>query len=54
LSKLPTLDASECQYRRAEETKARDGQPLRVGVDTKRMHFFDADIGVAIHRDRQP
>jgi hypothetical protein len=30
-------------------TKARDGMPLRLVVNTKRLHFFDPDTGLAIY-----
>jgi multiple sugar transport system ATP-binding protein len=33
------------------QTKAREGQPLRLVVNTKRLHFFDADTGLAIYGD---
>jgi multiple sugar transport system ATP-binding protein len=32
-------------------TKAREGEPLRLVVNTKRLHFFDADTGLAIYGD---
>jgi multiple sugar transport system ATP-binding protein len=30
------------------ETRARDGEPLRLVVNTKRLHFFDPDTGQSI------
>jgi multiple sugar transport system ATP-binding protein len=30
-------------------TKAREGEPLRLVVNTKRLHFFDPDTGLAIY-----
>jgi len=30
------------------QTKAREGEPLRLVVNTKRLHFFDPDTGLAI------
>jgi multiple sugar transport system ATP-binding protein len=30
------------------QTKARDGEPLRLVVNTKRLHFFDPETGEAI------
>ena len=29
-------------------TSAREGQPLRLVVNTKRLHFFDPETGLAI------
>jgi multiple sugar transport system ATP-binding protein len=31
------------------ETSAREGQPLHLVVNTRRLHFFDPGSGVAIH-----
>ena len=33
------------------QTKAREGEPLRLVVNTKRLHFFDPDTGLAIYGD---
>jgi multiple sugar transport system ATP-binding protein len=33
------------------QTRAREGEPLRLVVNTKRLHFFDPDTGLAIYRD---
>jgi multiple sugar transport system ATP-binding protein len=33
------------------QTKAREGEPLRLVVNTRRLHFFDADTGLAIYGD---
>jgi multiple sugar transport system ATP-binding protein len=30
------------------QTRAREGEPLRLVVNTKRLHFFDPDTGLAI------
>jgi multiple sugar transport system ATP-binding protein len=36
------------------QTKAREGEPLRLVVNTKRLHFFDPDTGLAIYGDADP
>jgi len=33
------------------QTKAREGEPLRLVVNTRRLHFFDVDTGEAIYGD---
>jgi multiple sugar transport system ATP-binding protein len=33
-------------------TAAREGQPLRLVVNTKRLHFFDPETGLAVDGDR--
>jgi multiple sugar transport system ATP-binding protein len=30
------------------QTSAREGQPLRIAVETKRLHFFDPQTGIAL------
>jgi multiple sugar transport system ATP-binding protein len=32
-----------------QATTAREGETLRLGVDTRRMHFFDAESGAAVY-----
>jgi multiple sugar transport system ATP-binding protein len=34
------------------QTRAREGEPLRLVVNTKRLHFFDPDTGDAIFAER--
>jgi multiple sugar transport system ATP-binding protein len=34
-------------------TVAREGEPLRLVVNTKRLHFFDPETGIAIDGDRE-
>jgi multiple sugar transport system ATP-binding protein len=36
------------------QTKAREGEPLRLVVNTKRLHFFDVDTGLAIYGAARP
>ena len=36
------------------QTKAREGEPLRLVVNTKRLHFFDPDTGLAIYGEGDP
>jgi multiple sugar transport system ATP-binding protein len=36
------------------QTKAREGGRLRLVVNTKRLHFFDADTGLAIYGEAEP
>jgi multiple sugar transport system ATP-binding protein len=36
------------------QTKAREGEPMRLVVNTRRLHFFDAGTGLAIYGDRDP
>jgi multiple sugar transport system ATP-binding protein len=36
------------------QTKAREGEPLRLVVNTKRLHFFDVDTGLAIYGEGDP
>jgi multiple sugar transport system ATP-binding protein len=36
------------------QTKAREGDPLQLVVNTRRLHFFDAGTGLAIYGDRDP
>jgi multiple sugar transport system ATP-binding protein len=35
-------------------TQAREGEPLRLVVNTKRLHFFDVDTGLAIYGEGRP
>jgi multiple sugar transport system ATP-binding protein len=35
-------------------TKAREGEPLRLVVNTQRLHFFDPDTGNAIYGEGDP
>jgi hypothetical protein len=42
-------DASPTLVARVEsQTSAREGEPLRLVVNTKRLHFFEPDSGLAI------
>jgi multiple sugar transport system ATP-binding protein len=36
------------------QTKAREGEPLRLVVNTRKLHFFDADTGLAIYGEGDP
>jgi multiple sugar transport system ATP-binding protein len=36
------------------QTKAREGEPMRLVVNTRRLHFFDAATGLAIYGDGDP
>ena len=36
------------------QTKAREGEPLRLVVNNKRLHFFDPDTGLAIYGEGDP
>jgi multiple sugar transport system ATP-binding protein len=36
------------------QTRAREGEPLRLVVNTKRLHFFDPDTGLAIYGEAEP
>jgi multiple sugar transport system ATP-binding protein len=36
------------------QTRAREGEPLRLVVNTKRLHFFDPDTGLAIYGEADP
>ena len=35
-------------------SSAREGEPLRLVVNTKRLHFFDAETGLAIYGKGDP
>jgi multiple sugar transport system ATP-binding protein len=35
-------------------TKTREGEPLRLVVNTRRLHFFDPDTGLAIYGEGDP
>ena len=46
----PLEDASSIFVARIHpETTAREGRPLRLVVDTRRLHFFEPESGRAIH-----
>jgi multiple sugar transport system ATP-binding protein len=36
------------------QTRAREGEPLRLVVNTRRLHFFDPDTGLAIYGAADP
>jgi multiple sugar transport system ATP-binding protein len=46
----PALRGAAFVGRLSRETRAREGRPIKLLVDTRRLYFFDPDSGVAIER----
>jgi multiple sugar transport system ATP-binding protein len=46
---FPLAEASSTLIARVDpQTAAREGEPLRLVVDTRRLHFFEPETGLAI------
>jgi multiple sugar transport system ATP-binding protein len=46
----PALRGAAFVGRLGRETRAREGRPIKLLLDTRRLYFFDPDSGVAIER----
>ena len=47
----PALGGAVFVGRLSRETRAREGRPVRLLVDTDQLYFFDPESGLAIERD---